>query len=308
MKELLSCNLCPRSCGVNRIAGARGHCRAGEEPKVFRWGPHHGEEPPVSGVRGSGAVFFSHCPLGCLYCQNHPWTSGGAGETVSTVRLKEIFLELAAAGCHNWNLVTPEPWLPFIAEAGRAARAEGADLPFVYNTSAYVRLEAARAFRELQDVVLADLRYATSGCAREGSGAADYPRVARDYLRWCRDEIGPLETDADGIAKRGLIVRLLVLPGRASEAVESLRWLRGEIGTGLHVSLMSQYTPVHRALETPGWDRAITEEEFGEVTDEAGRLGMETGWTQPWGSAVGDDELLGRNMAPGMGAVGGTRR
>ena len=120
MDDLRSCRLCPRECGADRLAGGRGVCGAGAAPKVFRWGAHFGEEPPVSGTRGSGAVFFSHCPLGCLYCQNHPWTAGGAGDEISVERLAGILRELAAQGCHNWNLVTPEPWLPFIREAGRA--------------------------------------------------------------------------------------------------------------------------------------------------------------------------------------------
>ena len=302
--DLSACRLCPRACGVDRLAGGCGVCRAGATPKVFRWGAHFGEEPPVSGTRGSGAVFFSHCPLGCLYCQNHPWTAGGAGEEISVDRLAEIFRELAAKGCHNWNLVTPEPWLPFIREAGRRAREAGSDLPFVYNTSGYVPVGVAARYRDLMDVVLADLRYATRPCAREGSRAPDYPEVARAYAKWCWENVGPLELGPDGVARRGTIVRLLVLPGHADEAVESLRWLHRSCGTGIHLSLMSQYTPAHAALRTPGWDRTIAEEEFLRVTDEAARLGMDEGWTQPWGSAVGDDELMGENMPPGEGAVG----
>lgn len=302
--EPFSCRLCPRACGVNRLAGEKGFCRAGGTLRVFRWGAHHGEEPPISGTRGSGTVFFSHCPLGCLYCQNYPWTAGGAGEDITVARLAEILQSLADAGCHNWNLVTPEPWLPWIQEAADGLRASGTRLPFVYNTSGYVRPEVAATYHALQDIVLADLRYASAECARAASRAPDYPDVARAYLRWCADHVGPLQTDADGIATRGLIIRLLVLPGHPEEAVQSLRWLADYCGTGHHVSLMSQYTPAHLALQTPGWDRTITEEEFTLVTDEAERLGMDTGWTQPYGTAFGDDELLGKNMPPGEAAVG----
>ena len=303
MKELLRCRLCPRACGANRLAGGRGVCRAGATPKVFRWGAHFGEEPPVSGTRGSGAVFFSHCPLGCLYCQNHPWTAGGAGEEISIDRLAGIFRDLAAQGCHNWNLVTPEPWLPFIREAGLRAKDAGADLPFVYNTSGYVRTDVAARYRDLLDIVLADLRYASPACAAEASRAPDYPEAARAFVKWCWENVGPLELGADGVARRGTIVRLLVLPGHADEAVQNLRWLHANCGTGIALSLMSQYTPAHAALRAPGWDRTIAEEEFLRVTDEAARLGMDEGWTQPWGTAVGDDELLGENMKPGEGAV-----
>ncbi|MGN0844255.1 MAG: radical SAM protein [Kiritimatiellia bacterium] len=307
MKGPLICRLCPRQCGVNRTAGELGRCRAGGVLRIFRWGAHHGEEPPISGTKGSGTVFFSHCPLGCIYCQNYPWTAGGAGEDISTERLAAILRSLAEIGCHNWNLVTPEPWLPWIQEAADSVRADGIRLPFVYNTSAYVRPTTAQEYRTLQDIVCADLRYASSACAKEASFAADYPDVARDYIRWCRDQVGPLECDENGIAIRGLIVRLLVLPGHPEEAVQSLRWLARTCGTGLHVSLMSQYTPAHMALRKPGWDREITEEEFAQVTDEADRLGMDTGWTQPYGTATGDDELLGKNMPAGEATVGTPR-
>ena len=229
---------------------------------------------------------------------------GIAARFLLDARAGLLLRALAAQGCHNWNLVTPEPWLPLIREAGLRAREAGADLPFVYNTSGYVRVEAAERYRDLMDVVLADLRYASPACAREGSRAPDYPEAARAYVKWCWENVGPLELGADGVARRGTIVRLLVLPGHADEAVESLRWLHRSCGTGIAVSMMSQYTPAHAALRTPGWDRTIAEEEFLRVTDEAARLGMDEGWTQPWGTAVGDDELLGENMKPGEGAVG----
>ncbi len=304
MKELSNCSLCPRQCGANRLSGRSGFCGAGAALKVFRWGAHFGEEPPISGTRGSGAVFFSHCPMGCLYCQNHPWTAGGAGEEISTERLAEIFVRLAGQGCHNWNLVTPEPWLPLIRAAAEIARGRGVSLPFVCNTSGYARVETAERYRDLSDVALVDLRYASARCAAEASRAPDYPQVARSYVSWCWENIGPLLTDERGVAVRGTIVRILVLPGHADEAVENLRWLRNACGADVTVSMMSQYTPAHLALTTPGWDRTILKEEFERVTDEAARLGLEEGWTQPWGTATGDDELLGSNMPAGEGTVG----
>ena len=298
------CDLCPRECGADRAAGRVGVCGAPAELKVFRWGPHFGEEPPISGTRGSGTVFFSHCPLGCLYCQNHPWTAGGRGETVGVRGLADILRNLAGKGCHNWNLVTPEPWLPAIREAVGLARESGVSLPTVCNTSGYARVETAAEYRDLSDVALVDLRYATAECAREASRAPDYPDVARRYVRWCCETLGPLRTDANGIATGGTVVRLLVLPGRAEEAVRNLRWLRNACGREIPLSLMSQYTPAHAALRTPGWDRTILEEEFDRVTEEAARLGLDEGWTQPWGTATGDDELLGANMPPGEAPVG----
>ena len=279
-------------------------CGAGAALKIFRWGAHHGEEPPISGTRGSGAVFFSHCPLGCIYCQNHPWTAGGAGEETTVGRLAEILLELHGQGCHNWNLVTPEPWLPALSEAVRTARAAGARLPCVFNTSGYALPETCARHRELLDIALVDLRYAGAKCAAEASHASDYPEKARAFARWCWDAVGPLRVDSDGIATGGTIFRILVLPGHEDEAVENLRWVRRTLGRGVHLSLMSQYTPAHEALRRAPWNRTLLECEFRRVTEEAERLGLEEGWTQPWGSAIGDDELLGFNMAPGPGTVG----
>lgn len=289
-------------CSADRLAGAQGFCRAGAQVKVFRWGPHMGEEPPLSGVNGSGAVFFSHCTLGCVYCQNYPWSASGGGEVVGTDGLVRIFKELAAAGCHNWNLVTPGPWLPFIREAGLSVKDSGISLPFVYNTSGYERVDVAREYRDLLDIVLTDLRYASATSAREGSAAPDYPEHARAFAKWCCDEVGPLTTDADGIATSGVIVRILVLPGREAEAIANLEWLADNVGTDVTLSVMSQYTPVYKALENEGWNRVVSKEEYGRVTDCVERLGFESGWVQEFGSSTADDDLLGCNMQPGGGA------
>ena len=305
MRELLKCDLCPRLCAADRLAGATGVCRAGAQLKVYRWGPHQGEEPPLSGTNGSGTVFFSHCTLSCLYCQNYPWSACGEGEAIGSDALVGIFHQLASSGCHNINLVTPGPWLPFIQEAADRARAEGLCLPFVFNTSGYERVAVAERYRGLMDVVLTDLRYATSETARIGSSAADYPERARAFIAWCAREIGPLELDAQGVAMRGLIVRILVLPGHADEAVASLEWLAEHVGTGVAISVMSQYTPVHRALKLPGWDREITADEYQQVTDCVERLGFENGWVQAFGESTEDDGFLGRNMEPGMGVAQG---
>ncbi len=303
MRELLKCDLCPRMCAIDRLAGAVGFCRAGAQVKVFRWGPHQGEEPPLSGDNGSGTVFFSHCTLGCLYCQNYPWSACGEGETVGTDGLVDIFRQVARAGAHNINLVTPGPWLPMIQAAADAIRSEGITLPFVYNTSGYERIPVVERYRRLLDVVLTDLRYASPETASAGSAAPDYPADARAFISWCAREVGPLKLDDQGLATRGLIVRILVLPGHADEAVASLEWLADHVGNAVAVSVMSQYTPVHRALAHPGWDRPVTEAEYEQVTDRLEALGFENGWVQAYGGTTEDDGLLGRNMTPGLGVA-----
>lgn len=295
--------LCPRRCGANRRAGERGFCRAGVAARVFRHGPHFGEEPPISGERGSGTLFFSHCTLACLYCQNHPWSQGDAGEDLDAGRLGELFRHLAEAGCHNWNLVSPTPWLPQIREAVTPLIRSGVRIPFVYNTSGFEATETLAAARDLVDIALTDLRYSRPVTAAAASQAAACVDAARAALAWFWRELGPLELDEDGIARRGVICRLLVLPGHADEAVANLRWIADHIGTALHVSVMSQYTPVHRAAGFAPWNRKVQPDEYRRVTDALEDLGFENGWVQPV-EATGPSDLLGCAMPAGAGAVG----
>ena len=303
LSPLQSCRLCPRACGVDRLAGQTGYCKAGLLPRVFRYGPHFGEEPPVSGTRGSGTVFFSHCTLRCLYCQNHPWSQAGQGDDLSIDALRDIFRGVAEKGCHNWNLVSPTPWLPQIREAVTPLIRAGISLPFVYNTSGFEAPETLEAFSGLADIALIDLRYATAESASEGSDARFYVDAARRAFLWFWNRLGPLETDADGIAKRGVICRLLALPGRVSEAIANLEWLAKHAGNEVHISVMSQYTPVHRATQLAGWDRKVCEEEYALLTEAAGDLGFEHGWIQEFeGDAPAG--LLGQAMPAGEGAVG----
>lgn len=303
LSPLASCRLCPRACGVNRLAGQTGYCKAGPLPRVFRYGPHFGEEPPVSGTRGSGAVFFSHCTLRCVYCQNHPWSQAGQGDTLSVDALRALFRGLAEKGCHNWNLVSPTPWLPQIREAAAPLIRAGISLPFVYNTSGFEAPEVLEAFADLADIALIDLRYATSESASEGSDARSYVEAARRAFLWFWSRLGPLETDSEGIATRGVICRLLALPGRVNEAVANLEWLAEHVGSEAHISVMSQYTPVYRATQLEGWSRTLSQEEYALLTEAAEDLGFENGWIQEFeGHAPAD--LLGQTMSAGEGAVG----
>jgi putative pyruvate formate lyase activating enzyme len=298
--QLRACMLCPRRCGVDREAGERGFCGAGRDVVVYRHGPHHGEEPPISGTRGSGTVFFSHCTLACLYCQNYPWSQEGQGDTLGPDALAEVFTGLAQQGCHNWNLVSPTPWLPQVARALATAKGHGHDLPIVYNTSGFEDLEALADVADWVDIFLADLRYATRETAREASRAASYVEAARRALLDMWQRVGPLQLDADGIATRGMICRILVLPGRSEEAVQNLQWLAEHVGTGLALSVMSQYVPAYRAAsgECPGWDRPVTRDEYERVCETAERLGFDEGWMQEYEGDVAP-ELLGYQMEAG---------
>lgn len=300
--RLAACELCPRRCGANRLAGRRGACGAGAEAEVYRYGPHHGEEPPISGVRGSGTVFFSRCTLACLYCQNYRWSQEGEGRARSVGQLAGLFGELVADGCHNVNLVSPTPWLPHVAAALDEAAAVGVRPRVVYNTSGYERLETLEDYGARVDVFLTDLRYASPASAEEGSGRSDYVEVARRALAemWRRN--GPLELDGEGTAVRGTICRVLVLPGRAGEAVDSLRWIARHIGTDVPVSLMAQYTPAYRAPGRGVWGRRITAGEYATVCAELEQLGFANGWVQEFEEDP-EPALAGFRMQPGKGAV-----
>jgi putative pyruvate formate lyase activating enzyme len=297
--NITGCELCPRRCGVNREKDERGFCSAGPVAEVFRYGPHFGEEPPVSGTRGSGTVFFSRCTLKCIYCQNHPWSQEGAGDLYDSDRLMAVFRELADLGCHNWNLVSPTPWLPQIRAAVRRLAKDGLKLPIVYNTSGFEREEVLREYRDLAGIYLTDLRYAREESALDGSGFKGYVHVARQALKAMWEMTGPMKLDADGLAQSGTICRMLILPGRSEEVIENLRWLADNIGLEIPVSVMSQYLPAHQAKgRADGWGRRITQEEYGNVAAEVERLGFENGWVQELEGQV-PDELVGYRMEEG---------
>ncbi len=296
--DLSRCELCPRRCGVDRLAGARGWCQAGAETAVYRYAPHFGEEPPISGDRGSGTVFFSHCTLACLYCQNYPWSQQGEGDVYDRDGLADVFRALAHHGCHNWNLVSPTPWLPSLHEVLGLVRAEGVNLPVVYNTSGYERVETLRAYADDIQVYLTDLRYARADTARAGSAAADYVENARRALVEMWSRLGPLSCDENGVALSGVICRILVLPDLAAEAVGSLEWIAATLGTGVHISLMAQYQPAWKAVGNGAWGRSVGEGEYGRVCEALETLGFENGWMQEYGGEK-DAGIVGHDMPRG---------
>ena len=288
-----ACELCPRRCGKRP-----GFCGAGELPRVFRWGPHFGEEPPLTGKRGSGCVFFSRCTMKCLYCQNSPWSWRGEGTDKSIPELTEIFRELAVKDkVENWNLVSPTPYLPQIREAVKPLLDEGIRLPFVWNSSGYERVETLEEYADLCDWALFDLRYSRNETAIAASAAPGYVEAARAAVRWAWERLGvrPLTSS--------VIVRILVLPGHSDEAIENLAWVATELSNEVPVSIMSQFTPAYKALETPPYDRTVTAEEYESVTEAAADFGFEQGWTQGYGAADPKLALLGENMPPAHGAV-----
>ena len=289
------CELCPRRCGKRP-----GFCGAGDGPRVFRWGPHFGEEPPLVGAGGSGCVFFSRCTMKCLYCQNSPWSWRGEGVDKTIPELTQIFRDLAVKDkVENWNLVSPTPYLPYIREAVEPLFKEGIRLPFVWNSSGYERVETLEEYRELCDFGLFDLRYSRDETALAASGTPDYVEHARAAVKWLWNRT----VEQSNNPNNRTIVRILVLPGHADEAIENLAWLATELSNEIPVSVMSQFTPAYKALETPPYDRGVTEEEYASVTEAAADFGFEHGWIQGFAAADPKLALLGENMTPDHGTV-----
>lgn len=273
-----ACDLCPRACGVDRTRGERGACRMTSRLVLARAALHHWEEPCISGTAGSGTVFFSGCPLGCVYCQNHEIADGSHGLTVDDGRLEEIFFELRDVGAHNINLVTPTHFAPTVAKAIRRARDAGFALPFVCNTSGYESTETLRALDGLIDIYLTDLRYARPATAAAYSHAPDYPAVARAALAEMVRQTGAATFDERGLMTRGTIVRILLLPGHLPDAKLSLLHLAKHYRDTVWVSLMQQYTPPPD-MPAP-LDRRVTREAYDALVRYAETLGFEHAYTQ----------------------------
>lgn len=271
------CELCPRRCGANRAAGARGVCGADDSLKIARAALHYWEEPPISGERGSGTIFFSACPLKCVYCQNHEISTGGFGIEVAPGRLVEIMLELQEQGAHNINLVTATHYAHLLPDAIGEARRRGLSIPIVYNTSGYEREEAVAELAGLVDVWLVDYKYADADLGRALSHVADYPETAaRALSRMCAAVAarGGELVDADGMMRRGVIVRHLVLPGHTDDSCRVLDRI-WDVAGDVPISVMNQYTPNERMRASGGeLSRAVTEDEYEFVLDHADDVGF----------------------------------
>ena len=280
-EHLDACDLCPRCCGVNRLRGGQGYCRGGELAKVASWNTHFWEEPPISGVRGSGTVFFSNCTAACLFCQNYPISQLGVGQEVSIERLAGMMIELQRRGCHNVNLVTPTHYVPQVLAAVELAAARGLYIPLVYNCSGYETLDTLRLLDGVVDIYLPDAKYADDDVARRLSGFVSYVAHNRATLGEMQRQVGSeLVLDQEGVARKGMIVRHLVLPARLSQTAEVLAWIAGCLSPETHVSLMSQYFPAHKAVSHPELGRPISEDEYDEALEAFEQVGLSNGWEQ----------------------------
>lgn len=288
MELYQDCRLCPRQCGADRTAGELGFC--GQSSRLFaaRAALHYWEEPCISGERpgGSGTVFFSGCTLRCVYCQNAAISRGEAGRELSARRLADIFLALEQKGAVNINLVTPTHCLPHLLEAIPAARRRGLSVPIVYNTSGYERPETLRLLEGLVQVWLPDFKYKSSELSELYSFALDYPDWALAALDEMVRQAGPSRFDGRGLMTRGVLVRHLILPGRADDSRAVVRLLWERYGDSIWMSLMNQYTPMPDAAERfPELARRLSPEEYDAVVDFAAELGVEQAFVQEEGTA-----------------------
>ena len=279
------CTLCPRRCGADRSGESSGFCGVSDALMVARAALHYWEEPCISGENGSGTVFFSGCTLRCVFCQNRAISRGKAGKHISEDRLTEIFLELQEKGAHNINLVTPDHYCRSIERSLKKAREKGLRIPVVTNTGGYLSDEQYDILKEYTDIWLSDLKYMDKELALRYSGASDYPDVAKAALdKMVRDTGTPLY-DELGMMKRGVIVRVLLLPGQTEDAKRIVKYLWDSYGDTIVISLMNQYTPPSEGLpEYPELMRTVTDEEYDELVDYALDLGIENAYIQEGGT------------------------
>lgn len=289
---LKACVLCPRACKADRLSGKSGFCRAQVKAVVNTAQLHPGEEPPISGTRGSGTVFFAGCTLGCRFCQNYQISQEGWGEEIDDQRLAQVFLELQKAGAHNINLVTPTPHLVAILEALAIAREQGLAIPIVYNTSGYERAATIRALDGLIEIYMPDYKYGNEDAAIRLSDAKGYVRHASAALEEMFRQVGNLQLDDDGVATGGILVRHLVLPEGLAGTRKVLAELVRICGKGVAVSLMSQYFPAYKAMQTKGIARPVSNAEYAEARQALDDSGIRLAFVQSLHSA--NDELVPR--------------
>ncbi|MEA4882647.1 MAG: radical SAM protein [Clostridia bacterium] len=301
MDALAHCVACPRQCGVDRLSGETGWCRAAALPKAARAALHHWEEPCISGAAGSGTVFFSHCNLACVFCQNHDISWGGFGREVSIEELADIFLDLGARAA-NINLVSPTHYSVQIGLALEIARSRGLGVPVVYNTNGYENVETIRLLDGLVDIYLPDLKYCSDSAAVRYSNAPGYFDVATRAITEMKRQVGDIVIGADGLARRGLLIRHLVLPGLSQDSYEVLIWMRTHLGRDTWVSLMSQYFPTHRAWQFPEISEPVDPREYSWVADRLDELGLHNGYCQSGERAVRERDYVPAFDLAGLGA------
>ncbi len=288
MKVLENCMLCPRKCGINRYKG-KGICGANSKIKLAYYSLHMWEEPPISGKNGSGTIFFSNCNMKCIYCQNKKISIDGYGKYISMKKLEEIMLELQKKGAHNINLVTPTHYVPQIAFVLQKIKDKSLKIPVVYNTSSYECVGTLMMMRNLVDIYLADLRYYDDDLAIKYSKCRDYFENATMAIDEMYRQVGEIRINDDGLLEKGVVVRVLILPGHVDDSKKIIEYLYKTYGNDIFISIMNQYTPVWKCKYS-NLNRKVTEDEYNEVVNYAIDLGVVNAFVQEGEAA--DDSFI----------------
>lgn len=267
---LESCRLCPRNCGVNRLKGEKGYCRTGRYAQISAYHLHYGEEQPLVGDKGSGTIFFTHCNLGCVFCQNWDISHAGEGLTASPEQLAGVMLELQNQGAANINFVTPTHVTPQIVEALPIAADHGLNLPLVYNSGGYDSVAALRLLQGIMDIYMSDLKMADPNHAEKYLGARDYPRAAEKAVREMHRQVKDLRIES-GLAAQGLMIRHLVMPGGLAGTGHWMRFVANELSTQTYINVMGQYKPNENCMDFPELNRMVTQDEYDRAVDQASR-------------------------------------
>lgn len=284
MEELSSCTICPHNCKVNRLAGNVGRCKASDKVKIALVSLHNFEEPCISGKNGSGTVFFSNCNLNCVFCQNYEISQLGNGKEITIKELAKIFIDQQNNNAENINLVTPTIYVHQIIEAIKIARKDGLKIPIIYNSNGYENVETVKKLNGYIDIYLPDLKYSNNKIAYKYSKVKNYFENAVQAIQEMYNQVGPPNLDENGMIKRGLIIRHLVLPNNIQNSKEVLKWISDNMDKNVFVSVMAQYFPTHKAKEFPEINRKLRLKEYRKIEEYLYSLNLENGYIQELGT------------------------
>ncbi|MBN2620834.1 radical SAM protein [candidate division WOR-3 bacterium] len=282
---LSPCRVCPRKCGVDRLKGEKGNCNSGSELEIASFHQHFGEEPPLVGKHGSGTIFFTHCNLHCVFCQNYQISQLGMGHSASIEECAHMMLRLQDLECHNINFVTPTPWVPQIVKALAVAQDQGLNVPIVYNCGGYESVETLQLLDGIIDIYMPDIKYADNDSAREFSDIADYWDIVQPALKEMHRQVGDLVME-NGIAQKGLLIRHLVLPDGIAGSKACFEFIKNKLSPHTAVNVMAQYYPAYNAHKYPKINRRIAPREYQQVLRELEALGLDEGFRQTMDTIV----------------------
>lgn len=292
IERLNKCKICPHQCGVNRNINQLGRCKSNANVKVALVSSHMYEEPCISGIHGSGTVFFSNCNLNCKFCQNYEISQEGKGEEITVERLAEIFIEQQNKGLHNINLVTPTIYVEQIKLAIDIARSKGLSIPIIYNSNGYESIETIKSLEGYIDVYLPDLKYSNNEIAKRYSNVNNYFEIATEAIKEMQKQVGSVGFDENGMIKKGVIIRHLILPNYVLNTKNVLKWIKNNMPDDMYVSVMTQYFPTYLAKGEEMLNRKITRKEYREVKKYLETLGMENGYIQEYQANDNEEQYV----------------